>query len=80
MTYKRNGVSYRKVRSRPSRWGGGKVHVAKYSKLTMGWEPVCMPASLAGIGMGYPIVDDYELTTCRLCQVARDEQGKGLDK
>jgi hypothetical protein len=74
----RHGVKYSKVLSRGSRWGGPKVHIARWSRVSRGWEPVCRPMPEDDghrhwfIGAGYPTVDDDEPATCKKCLAKRD--------
>lgn len=78
MTWMRNGVRYKKVASRGSRFGGPLVHIATYQASTLGWEPICMKVGI--IGSGYKEVRDGELVTCKKCIFATDDQGKEVNK
>jgi len=73
MTVKLHGTFYAKVLSRSNRWGGPKVHYARWFSSTGGWEPVCMPQPRnVSIGSGYHVVDDSEPATCKHCLAWRD--------
>lgn len=66
----RNGVRYRKVKSRVSRFSKGKVHVERWLKEAKLWWPVCMSDDdhrHAGIGMGWEVVYDTDGVDCQKC-------------
>lgn len=68
MSWTRLGVKYRKVRSRDNRYGPGKVHVARWSRNSHDWEPICMTIGEgAFVGMGYSTVDDDQPVQCKRC-------------
>lgn len=47
MSYTRLGVHYHKVRSYPSRYSNGRVHVEFWDKLNKVWRMVCRPTVIA---------------------------------
>jgi hypothetical protein len=68
MSWTRLGVRYRKVRSRDSRWGKGKVHVESYDRVSKTWWPICVASGRgAWIGMGWEEVGEKAKVECTKC-------------
>lgn len=72
MTWTRQGVRYRKMESRGSRWGRPKIHLVIYNRETKEWQLACRP----NYWHGYFEVDDAIPVTCKLCAPVAERVGK----